>query len=188
MGDCSWRWLWGGADTADIWARGGGWLWVWLHGNLWWLWQHCTPPGTLLWLRGKLWWWGFHRHSWRWQGRVLSYPFWRGTALMSWWWGCGVCLVFAPSPVARDNSRFVWCPELVWKPCWLNFPVQQHRTATLLCPSPAAKALCWKQLPKASFILSHYLPEAFLQPCYGEGAGWREFQTFFLTPGWHDVS
>lgn len=40
--------------------------------------------------------------------------------------------------------------------------VQQHGTAVLLCPSPAAKVLCkcGKQLPKASFIVSHFLPEA----------------------------
>lgn len=75
MGDCSWRWLWGGANIPDIRDRGGGWLWVRLHGGLRWLRQHCTPSGTLLWLRGKPWCCWFHRDRWGWQGSGILIPF-----------------------------------------------------------------------------------------------------------------
>lgn len=53
VGDLSREGLRRRAHLPDVWNRGGGGLWLWLHGAVWWSWHQISPARTLLWLGGE---------------------------------------------------------------------------------------------------------------------------------------
>lgn len=183
MGDCSWRWLWGGANIPDIRDRGGGWLWVRLHGDLRWLWQHCTPSGTLLWLRGKPGGGGCRGIA---EGgkEVSSDGFWRDAAVTNWYWGyfvAGFCFF----PFCRASQPFYWCTVLAGKFLLSDCPFEPGAVySSMRLPHCCAPALPWKcciNVGKASKGQFHPLllpgsSQVMLWPYYGKGEGWRDLK------------